>query len=241
MKRLTFALGLLVALTAAHQPLVAKLFQADPDKLCEYAYKGQLKKVKEAIVKGADVNAEGMWTRRGLSRTRRYRGTSGTPLYAAIEGDRIEVAKYLLGSGAQVNVPDVRGFTPLHQVVLHGSLDMAQLLITKGADLDAQNVQRSTPLHIAVQRVISVGSSIVGNKMAQLLVTSGANPYIKNKDGQYPYQLARGRRFIGKSVALRVIAKTLDPENRHEKAEATRKAARKEKRVEFFRKIIVRD
>ena len=274
MKRLSLALGLLVACAAVHQPLCAtvaqgvaarlgtpKLFQTDQDKLCKYAYKGNLKKGKKVIAKGAKVNALGEWT--GLLKRRR-----GTPLHAAIEGDRIEVAIYLLAHGAQVNVPIKLGNTPFQSAALHsaargsvamvqllilngaevnvpneygwtllhsaayrGSVDVAQLLIRNGADLDAKTKGGDTPLHLAAHR---------GTKeMAKFLVISGANPYIKNRDGRYPYQLTRS------GIAYRHIAKILDPEGRHKKEKATRKAARKEKRregrVEFFRKIGVRD
>ncbi len=233
MKRLSLALGLLVACAAVHQPLVAKLFQVDPDKLHKYAYKGDLKSVEKALAKGADINGQGKWI--GA-----LRSFDGTPLHAAARGARIEVAKYLLDNGATVDEKNEGRYTPLHYAAqgsgdsyegLRDYVGMAQLLITNGAGLDAKTGRFDTALHIVALR----GG---GKKMARLLIDSGANPYIRNNAWDYPYQAARKRLYF-------VIAKILDPEGRYKKDKAVRKAARKEKRregrVEFFRKVGVRD
>lgn len=59
-----------------------------------------------------------------------------TPLHYAVEADRIDVVKLLLGSGANVNAHDERllGNTPLSDNIGHCTYEMAKLLIDAGAD-----------------------------------------------------------------------------------------------------------
>ena len=138
MKRLSFALGLLVALTGAQQPLVAKivfktpkLFETDPGKLCSYAYKGDLKRVKEAVAKGANVRAMGEWTQIvDFVPKKGY----GTPLHAAASGARTKVARFLLANGAKVNAVDKKGRTPLHFAARSGKKGIIRLLLAAKAD-----------------------------------------------------------------------------------------------------------
>ncbi len=187
MKRLSFTLGLIVVLTGAHPPLVAKivlkkpkLLQAKPQNLGQYAHDGKLKKVKEAVEKwGADVNADYWWEKfspylgigRGgkhgsISGSRLTRQFRGSPLHAAAMAKHEEVAEYLIAKGANVNAKAL-GSTPLHVAAWSGSKDIVALLITKGADVNAKREDGWTPLHAAAKN---------GNKyVTALLIAKGAN------------------------------------------------------------------
>jgi len=84
---------------------------------------GDLEKVKELIAEGYDVNALDS-------------GLSFTPLHHAVKGNHLLVARYLLGTGANVNVCEENkcGNTPLGEVAGNCSYAMAELLINAGED-----------------------------------------------------------------------------------------------------------
>ena len=84
------------------------------------AHKGDLKKVKDLLDKGADVNEF------------KY----GTALMIAAQDGHIDVAKLLLDRGADPNIMASMGWTALGMAADAGKLDMVDLLITRGADVD---------------------------------------------------------------------------------------------------------
>lgn len=77
-----------------------------------------------------------------------------TPLlWATIFSGNLEVVKYLIGRGADVNhCSNKRKQTPLHAAVIKGDVQMVEALINAGADLDHQDYLDKTPLLHAVQR-----------------------------------------------------------------------------------------
>ena len=91
-----------------------------------------------------------------------------------IEG-QLEIAKYLIQKGADVNVLDEDNLTPLHHAVEVGHLDMIKLLIEHGADLDIKGSNDEwTALHEASQHTRL--------DILQLLVKNGAK-FTREKDG----------------------------------------------------------
>jgi len=74
--------------------------------------------VRHLIERGADPN----W---GSSDT--------THLIAAVQKDRVAIAKILLETGADVNKKDSIGRTPLQQAKILGKKDMVRLLVDAGA------------------------------------------------------------------------------------------------------------
>jgi len=116
-------------------------------KLIEAARKGDVRKVRELLDRGANVNARDM--------------IGDTPLHDAAYHGFLNVAKLLLDRGADVNAKDMIGYTPLHWAAREGHLDVARLLLERGADAGVRDNEGKTPLdrarekgYVEVARVI---------------------------------------------------------------------------------------
>jgi uncharacterized protein len=96
----------------------------------------------------------------------------------------IEIAKYLLGKGADVNAASQNNqrVTPLHAAAASQSVAITQMLLQHGADANARQNGGFTPLHSAAQN-----GQI---DLIKLLLEHGAQPDVKADDGKTPLDLA---------------------------------------------------
>ena len=69
-----------------------------------------------------------------------------TFLMSAVVESKIDLVKYLLGIGCDVNISDKNGLTPLHFAAIHNRKDIAEILIARGAKIDFEDSQGNTPL-----------------------------------------------------------------------------------------------
>jgi ankyrin repeat protein len=68
-----------------------------------------------------------------------------TPLMKACWDGEMDIAKYLLDQGANVNATDDQGWTPLSNAVNRDRADFAQLLIDHGAKVNFKDTREFTP------------------------------------------------------------------------------------------------
>jgi ankyrin repeat protein len=61
---------------------------------------------------------------------------AATPLHLAVEKGRMEIARLLLSSGADINATEFMGWTPLIVAAYYGQLECAKLLLEHGAAMD---------------------------------------------------------------------------------------------------------
>ena len=93
-----------------------------------------------------------MLTERGGAVNAKNGEAGFTPLHVAAEYKHVEVMKYLLGHGADVNARNNFETTPLNQAAWqawHQDADVAAALLTAGADASARDNQGFTPLMTA--------------------------------------------------------------------------------------------
>ncbi|XP_067286244.1 poly [ADP-ribose] polymerase tankyrase-2 isoform X1 [Pseudorasbora parva] len=108
-------------------------------------------------------------------------GRHSTPLHLAAGYNNLEVAEYLLQHGAEVNSQDKGGLIPLHNAASYGHVDVAALLIKYSACVNATDKWAFTPLHEAAQK----GRT----QLCALLLAHGADPTLRNQEGQSPLDL----------------------------------------------------
>jgi ankyrin repeat protein len=71
---------------------------------------------------------------------------NATLLHDAVGQNHMDVAKYLLEEGADVNAVKTDGVTPLHMAARNGNTEMTKLLLERGAKIDAIDAKGWTPL-----------------------------------------------------------------------------------------------
>ncbi len=109
---------------------------------------------------------------------------SSTPLIesTAIDSVEVEITKFLISQGADLNLASSKGETALHYAVAKNNYFKVNLLISKGAALDVLSSDQLSPLHIA---------TINRNKnLVETLLINGANPNILGLNQTSPIQEA---------------------------------------------------
>lgn len=138
-------------------------------QLLKAAEKGNLPQIKDALAKGADINAvnENKWT----------------ALMYAIQWDNLNLAQFLLSQGANPNLKDMYEATPLMITCMSArSEPMIKLLVESGADVNAKNMYNWTPLHFCADG--GTGESFVRN--IKLLLDKGADINALTDTGETP-------------------------------------------------------
>jgi ankyrin repeat protein len=96
------------------------------------------------------------------------------PLEIAAQTGRMEIVRFLLEKGADVNL-NRDGSTALHMAALYGGkTELVVLLLEKGADMNARTKRGDTPLNLAV-----IGGQ---RAIADLLLDRGAKINLENQD-----------------------------------------------------------
>lgn len=127
-----------------------------------------------------------------------------TPLMMSILNYyRDTTAEVLIQHGADINKTDNDGKNPLHMACKkYGSPSMVKLLIKNGANVNEpeDNASKNTPLHLAAMNHADFGflGSNAGNEaneeIATILLEAGADPELKNANGETVMELAESSR-----------------------------------------------
>jgi ankyrin repeat protein len=178
----------LETLSDLNAPVSGTLLEEPPLHLV--VQQGLIPEAKLLVTRGADIN--------------RKLGCGLTPLELSCIKGRAEMAKFLLGRGAQlhgdvflanaVNVlpPDVLAQGPklsqfsgaLNYAVASGDVATVKVLVCYGANLLQTDLEGKTLLHIAVEALA------VSGKMIQFLALAGLDIEAKNHLGETPFYRA---------------------------------------------------
>jgi len=149
-------LGVLILLLVSHAVYAQEIY--------DYIYEGDLAGVKKYIENGTDVNDQGDefgWT----------------VLMAASNAGKIEIVKYLVINGADINIIDKSeyGASALKNASSKGYLDIVKYLVVNGADVNLQVNNGSTAL---------MSASALGDiGIVKYLVVNDADVNIQNYEG----------------------------------------------------------
>ena len=177
-------------------------------RLLEHIKFHSLEDVEQAVLSGADVNAEDIRAR--------------TPLHHAVEkeSDALEVVNLLLKRGADPTRRNEFGNTPLHDAA-YGSKDpeVVKTLLENGADVHSRGEQEDTPLHNAdnpavIETLVEYGADVhalskgdytplhiaaLRNKSPEALralLRHGADVSARNNQDETPMDIAQKHRNV---------------------------------------------
>ena len=141
-------------------------------------------------VEMGDINRMNFLLRKGVGiNSRDDTMFERTPLHvAAAGGEDVDIVRWLLLRGANVNARDSLEETPLHIAAHFGTPEKLELLLAYGANIEARNCFYQTPLHAAAS----------GGKRenAAVLLDHGADLEASDEKCQTPLQAAT-QPFIG--------------------------------------------
>lgn len=169
--------------------------------------KGSLDLAKFLIDVGADVNAKDFMDNVPLHTTRNIEivkllvrsgadlsvkeGVSEFPvLHNFINSpDNLEIFKFLIPLGIDVNASDCDGYTTLHRIAdINCNLSkLVDIMVLHGADINAKNKFGETPLHIAVKHENEI--------LVESIYKSGADTTIADNKGLMPYFVKNNSRI----------------------------------------------
>ncbi|XP_056370503.1 histone-lysine N-methyltransferase EHMT2-like [Oenanthe melanoleuca] len=117
-----------------------------------------------------------------------------TPIIWVAEHKHIEVIRRLLTRGADVTLTDNEENICLHWASFTGSAEIAEVLLNAQCDLHAVNFHGDTPLHIAARESY--------HDCVSLFLSRGADPELRNKEGDSPLDLTPERSEVWVALQL---------------------------------------
>ncbi|MGE5139253.1 MAG: ankyrin repeat domain-containing protein [Rudaea sp.] len=196
--------GCVMALIAAGlAPAALAQSAALENQLGEAASNGQIAELERLVRAGANLKQSGALTRAVRSNQLnavKYLvehgadpnggGSAGEPVYEAARRNNAEILRYLIDHGADIDAESPADSsiisTPLLRAVYSGDLVAARLLIKYGANVNRVSRNGNTALHQAIRRANGRSAEFI-----KLLLASGADPDIKDKDGMIALGLAK--------------------------------------------------
>ena len=156
----------------------------------------------------------------------RHGGTTALILASMASRDNLEIIKYLVKKGANVNAKDDDGSTALIEACGFGDLEIIKYLVKKGANVNAKDDDNFTVLMMAAKG-LSCGPLDDNLETVKFLVKKGANVNAKDGDGVTVLMMASSNchleiiKFLVKKGAD-VNAKDNDGIKAHEYAKVAR-------------------
>ncbi len=132
-------------------------------------------------VKGNDIEEVRILVEKDPQLVNLIDASGRTPLHWAARGVHLDVLKYLIEKGSDVNARDANGTTSLHSTASRGHFEASRLLIEKGAAVNDKNNTGATPFYYV---------ATTGNKeLLEYLLLNGASKEdleLRNAYGRTP-------------------------------------------------------
>ena len=141
----------------------------------------------------------------------------------------VEVLKYLVSQGVDVNATTAHGWTPLHYAARYNSVNVAAYLVSLGVDVNAQNDQGKTPLYVAAEKNDSVD-------ILAYLVSQGADVNAKDQYGRTP--LHKAALYNSVEVVAYLVSQGADVNAKNDKGETPLHIAAYEGHLEVVQFLI---
>lgn len=146
-----------------------------------YKVHEDLTQLRSAIMNGNNVFIEKIINIHGIEA---FDGDKRTAIIWSSFFGQIEILKWLINKGANVNHQDKIGYSSLHFCGQEQNIEVAKILLENGADPNILDEHDNSPLWTALFN--SKGKF----DLVRLLRLKGADPNPKNKHGRSPNDLA---------------------------------------------------
>lgn len=104
-----------------------------------------------------------------------------TPLHYAIESQAMDVVRYLIAHGAELNTQvGLRRLSPLHIAAQQNNFELVNLLVSNGAEIDIRDITDYTPLMYAVEGRNTQNTI----RIVDLLLNNGADIQVLSTEGE---------------------------------------------------------
>ncbi|KAJ3400776.1 hypothetical protein HDV05_000845, partial [Chytridiales sp. JEL 0842] len=110
---------------------------------------------------------------------------SETNVWIAAGEGKLDVVEGYLKNGTDPNAHDEFGYTALHAAASYNHTSMIDLLVKYGGNPNIPDFEGDTPLHVTETL-----------EMAKHLVSLGADPKIRNKEGKLPIENADEEEWV---------------------------------------------
>ena len=125
-----------------------------------------------------------------------------TPLFLALQQDRLEVARELLKRGADFNLPARNGFTPAMVAVNVGSINLLEEMISRGLDPYFKDDNGWTFLHYAAAR-----NQV---NVIKFFLDKGLDVNARDNEGRTPRRIANNSGKFGALSYLEQVGGEID-------------------------------
>ena len=153
----------------AHDPTIKNRWNKEKEKESDNILKNVFKKIK---------NGNPFKTKyKNITNTE-----GNTLLHLACYENNVEIVRFLLKNGADINKEDKNGFTPLYLACYENNVEIVRLLLEKDADINKEDKDGNTPLHVACYE-----NNV---EIVRLLLEKDADINKEDKDGITPLHVA---------------------------------------------------